>query len=411
MTAVTFYFQVHQPYRLRPYRREDVGRSHRYFHDAENRRLLRRVAERCYLPMNALIRRLIDRTDGRFRCAYSLTGTAIQQMRDWAPGALQSFVDLSETGCVEFLAETSHHSLAFVEDRSEFESQIQEHTLLVEDLFGSRPTTFRNTELVVSNDIARTVERLGFDTLLGEGADRLLGSRSPHRIYRPKGCKRLKLLLRNYVFSDDIAFRFSNRSWPHHPLFADTFASWLHEVPEEDAFIGLFMDYETFGEHQWRETGIFEFMEHLPGYVLENPRFRFATPAEVAAAHDPVGEIDAPEPVSWADQERDLSAWLGNAMQREAHAALYRIRSDVQRAAARGRPGIMRAWRRLTTSDHVYWMCTKFHSDGDVHEYFSPYLSPHDAFVRFMNVLDDLTARAHRALERRSPPRPRKKTR
>lgn len=405
MTAIVFYFQVHQPYRLNPYSSKDVGTGKPCFDDAVNSRIAKRVAERCYLPMNDILRKQIDQTDGRFRCAFSLSGTVIEQLRDWAPGALDSFVSLADTGCVEFLGETSQHSLAFDTDPDEFAAQVEAHASVVTDLFGKRPTTFRNTELCISDGIAQQVEALGFDTLLGEGADRLLGWRSPHFIYQPRVCQKLKLLLRNYVFSDDIAFRFSNREWPHFPLFADTFAGWLHAVPEQAQFLGLFMDYETFGEHQWAETGILEFMEHLPGYVLEDERFTFQTPAEFAATTDPVAYLDLPDVVSWADEERDLSAWLGNAEQQEAHAALYALAPAVREAAAAGKPALLADWRRLTTSDHVYYMCAKADTDGEVHAHFSPYEGPHEAFVRFMSVLDDLRARVEGKASRPAPPK------
>ena len=396
MTAVVFYFQVHQPYRMRAFTAADVGESDDYFDDADNKRLLRRVAERCYVPMNAIIAEAIETTDGAFRCAFSISGTAIRQMRDWCPAALDSFVALAETGNVEFLCETSMHSLAAVADDDEFERQVVEHTATVEDLFGQRPTTFRNTELVISNAIARRVEELGFDVLLGEGADRLLGWRSPHLVYGVEGCDRLKLLLRSYLFSDDIGFRFSNRDWPHYPLFADVFAGWLQGEPDWAEFIGLFMDYETFGEHQWVDTGILEFMRHLPKHVLEDGRLTFATPAETADRHAAVADLDVPDIVSWADQERDLTAWLGNPLQQAAHARLYALARRV-RAVADRHPAIADAWHRLTTSDQVYHMCTKHFSDGEVHKYFSPYLGPHDAFVRFMYILDDLEQRLERA--------------
>ena len=260
-----------------------------------------------------------------------------------------------------------------------------------------RPTTFRNTELCIHEELAQRIEGLGFDVLLGEGWDDLLGWRSAQHVYRPRGCERLKLLLRSYTFSDDIAFRFSNEEWPHHPLYADTFSTWLHEVPERAQFIGLFMDYETFGEHQWAETtGILEFMRYLPRHVLENERFSFQTPAELAASCEPIGELAIPKAVSWADQERDLTAWLGNLMQAEAHRELYAIAAEVYDAALAGHAGLLEDWRRLTTSDHVYYMCTKFFSDGDVHKYFSPYESPHEAYVRFTNVLGDLKSRLAR---------------
>lgn len=391
MTSVVFYFQVHQPFRLRRYTFFDIGRSHDYFDDAENHRILRRVADKCYLPMNALLLRLAREHEGRFRFAYSISGTALDQMELWAPDVLESFQELADTGCVEFLAETSHHSLAFLRDLDEFDRQVTAHADRIEALFGTRPVTFRNTELIVSNEIARRAEELGFRGILGEGADHLLGWRSAHRVYRPEGTQHIKMLLRSYRLSDDIAFRFSNRAWAEWPLPAERFASWVHALPEEEDFVGLFMDYETFGEHQWADTGIFDFMAHLPGALLEAPHVRFRTPGEALAEADPIGRLDVPYLVSWADTERDLTAWLGNPMQ---HAALDALYDAGHRVLASEDEALAAAWRKLTTSDHLYYMCTKWFADGDVHKYFSPYDSPHDAFIAFMNVLDDVRRRA-----------------
>ena len=397
MTDVVFYFQVHQPFRLRRYTFFDIGVSDRYFDDVENARIVRRVAEKCYLPMNALVLHLIEKTGGKFRCAYSVSGTALDQMELWTPETLESFKRLARTGAVEFLAETSHHSLSALFDIEEFKAQVTNQAARIERLFGRKPTGFRNTELVVDERISRAAEEMGFQVILGEGADHLLGWRSPHRVYRPEGCERIKILLRSYKLSDDIAFRFSNRGWGEWPLTADKFAHWVHGVPKADSVIGLFMDYETFGEHQWSETGIFKFMEHMPGEVLKDGRFRFATPSEVAAERDPIARLSIPHPVSWADVERDLTAWLGNTMQHAANKAFYELRPAVIAAAENGAPEVLDNWRRLSTSDHLYYMCTKWFSDGDVHKYFSPYASPHDAFIAFMNVLDDLGRRAEKS--------------
>ena len=389
MKTVVPYFQVHQPFRLRRYTFFDIGRSDRYFDDETNAGILRRVAAKCYLPMNRLVLAAVKAHGGRFRCAYSVTGTALDQMEAWAPEVLDTFRRLADTGCVEFLAETSQHSLASVLDPEEFDLQVREQADRVEALFGRRPTTFRNTELIVSNDIARRAEDLGFDCILGEGADHLLGWRSPRHVYRPEGCDRIRLLLRTYLLSDDIAFRFGHRGPDGQGLTPDGFAARAAALPEEDGVVGLFMDYETFGEHQWEATGIFRFMADLPGAMLR-AGLAFATPAEAARA-DPVARLDIPWPVSWADAERDLTAWIGNDMQRAAQQALYEIGREVRAA---GDPDLLRAWKRLTTSDHAYYMCTKWFSDGDVHKYFSPYATPHDAFIAFMNVLDDLHRRA-----------------
>ena len=389
-TSVVPYFQVHQPFRLRRYTFFDIGVNARWFDDSENERIVKRVAERCYVPMNALLLDLIDRTDGRFRCAFSVSGTALDQMEAWAPEALDGFVRLARTGAVEFLAETSQHSLAFLTDEQEFRAQVRAQADRVERLFGRRPTTFRNTELVIDERVARTAEELGFTALLGEGADHLLGSRSPGHVYGVLGCERLKLLLRTYRFSDDIAFRYSNRSWPGWPLTADKFAASIHALPAAEEVVGLFMDYETFGEHQWKETGILDFLAAMPAAVLADPRFDFRTPSEAVANRTSAGTLSIPHPVSWADAERDLTAWLGNPMQRSANLALYGLLPALRRA---GRDDLTAAWRRLSTSDHLYYMCTKWFSDGDVHKHFSPYSTPHDAFIAFMNVLDDLERR------------------
>ena len=409
MTAVVFYFQVHQPFRLRRFRTFDIGGGSAYFDDELNKMIVERVAERCYLPMNAILRQAIADTAGRFRCSFSLTGTLLEQLEDWAPAALDSFVELARTGSAEVVCETSRHSLASQADPEEFEDQVEAQRARVAELFGQEPKTFRNTEMIVDSDVARRVEDLGFDALLGEGADRLLDWRSPRRVYRPAGCRRLALLLRDYAFSDDIAFRFSNREWPEYPLMADRYASWLHRASAEDVFVGLFMDYETFGEHQNKDTGILEFMKHLPRYVLADPRFYFSTPSEVARENKPIADLELDGPISWADKERDLSAWLGNEMQRSAHRALYELGPKVRQAARRGHPELLQTWRKLTTSDHVYYMSTKWHSDGDVHEYFTPYDSPHDSYIIFMNVLDDLAERVEDALNPPARKKPRSK--
>ena len=390
MTSVVFYFQVHQPYRLERFTTFDVGKGRRFWDDELNRAVMERVAERCYVPMNQVLLDAIERTSGAFRCSFSISGTALQQMEDWAPEALESFQRLAATGAVEILGETSMHSLAALVDVREFRAQARSHAARIEELFGKRPTTFRNTELITDEIIARSVEGLGYRTLLAEGADKLLAGRSPQFVWRPRGCEHLRLLLRSYVPSDDIAYRFSNKGWDAYPLMADAFARGLDELQEGSDFVGLFMDYETFGEHQWEETGIFDFMAALPEQILANPRFDFATPGELADEAEPVGELSYPRAFSWADEERDLSAWLGNPMQRAAHEALYALAPAVRDS---GRADLLLDWRRLTTSDHVYYMATKQHSDAEVHEYFSPYDTPHDAFILFMNVLDDVRAR------------------
>lgn len=399
MPSVCFYFQVHQPYRLRHYGVFDVGRRHDYFDAKLDEAVMRKVAAKCYRKMNALVEELVARTDGRFRAAYSITGTALEQMERWAPDVIESFQRLAQTGAIEFLAETYHHSLSFIGARDEFDEQVELHSAKIEQLLGVRPRVFRNTELIFSNAVARRVHDLGFAGVLAEGADRVLGWRSPHFLYTAKGTPDLPVLLKSYRLSDDIAFRFGNRGWEGWPLTPEKFASWLQRVNGGGEAINLFMDYETFGEHQWAETGIFEFMRALPEAVLAQRDLKFATPSEVIAEFAPRAELDVHDFVSWADTERDLSAWLGNAMQSSALEALYALRENV---LASGDPRALEDFRRLTTSDHFYYMCTKFFADGDVHKYFSPYESPYEAHIAFMNALSDLSLRVGGAGLRRA---------
>lgn len=396
MPAVCFYFQVHQPYRLRPYTFFDIGANPFYEDEDANCDILLKVARKCYLPMNDVLLELVRRHEGRFNISFSLSGTAIDQFEEYAPEVLESFQALARTGCVEFLDETYCHSLSFLFSRGEFRNQVLRHRKRIEDLFGQSPRVFRNTELIYNNDVAREVEALGYDAILAEGADHVLGWRSPNWLYQPAGCTRLKLLLKNYALSDDIAFRFSNRDWPEWPLTAEKFAAWAHAVNTQGDLINLFMDYETFGEHQWASTGIFDFMRALPEAILRHPDFSFKTPSEAADSLAPRARLDVPQYMSWADAERDLTAWLGNDMQHDAIHALYACEAQVR---ALDDADVTRAWRRLQTSDHFYYMCTKWFSDGDVHKYFNPYGTPYDAYINFMNVLADFRLR----LDARAP--------
>lgn len=393
MTQIVFTFEVHQPHRLRPYRVFDIGRDGAYFDDRGNREILRRVAYKSYLPMNKLLFDAIERTNGGFRFGMSLSGTVLEQLEAWAPEVLETFQALVATGAVELLTETSHHSLVFLDDAEAFAEQVQLHRERVQRLFGVRPRVFRHTELALSNELAQRVEAMGFDGVLGEGVDRVLGDRDAHQVVRPAGCDHLKALLRSYRLSDDIAFRFSDRRWAHHPLSADRYAAWLHELPADADVVGLFMDYETFGEHQGFETGIFAFMQALPDAVLADDRFAFTTPSEAIDAATEPAPLDIPWVTSWADAERDLSAWLGNAMQRSAAQAIHALAPLARAAEDNGRADLTEAWRRLTTSDHLYYMSTKADEDGAVHGYFSPYATPYDAFITFMNVVEDLGRR------------------
>ena len=390
-TSVVLYFHVHQPFRLRrDYSFFDIGRRSTYFDDALNAKIVRRVAERCYVPMTDVLRRGVERTGGRFRVALSITGTLLDQWERWAPDALDAFRALVATGGVELVAETSHHSLASESNLREFREQVRAHAARLERTFGVAPRSFRNTELVFDDRTARAAESLGFRAILAEGAARLLRKRSTYAVHRPLGCRKIGVLTRSYRHSDDIAFRFADRAWHGNPLTATEFARDLAAVPRDAKVIGLFMDFETAGEHQAASSGILDFFAQMPEAVLATDRLTFATPSEAVRDHPPTGVVRASKPVSWADQERDLSAWLGNDMQRSAHEALYDVLPAVRRT---GRSDLLRSWRRLSTSDHVYYMCTKHFSDGDVHKYFSPYDAPHTAFVAFMNALDDLRRR------------------
>jgi len=403
MASVVFYFQVHQPYRLRRY--SVFSTDPFYFDNAENERILRKVADKCYRPATTRILDLVRRHDRRFRVAFSISGTCLEQLRAWAPDVVDTFKALADSGACEFINETSHHSLSFLFSRPEFDEQVRIQERMVRDTFGQVPTTFRNTELIYSDALAEHITQLGrHRAILCEGVDRLLGYRSPNYLYVPPRLpgqsddlaeRPLRLLLKNYRLSDDVAFRFSNRGWKEWPLTAEKFAHWVNQINGDGYVCNLFMDYETFGEHQWADTGIFEFLDALPGKVYDvNPGHNdFETPRHALGRYEPVGEYAVPTPISWADTERDLSAWLGNPLQDSAVAALYALEAPVKERHQAGDPYVLEDWRKLTTSDHLYYMCTKYWADGDVHKYFSPYDSPYDAYINFMNVLDNLKVR------------------
>ncbi len=395
MTAVCLYFQVHQPRRIKRYRLFDVGNDHEYFNDAAERdtnngKVLRKVADKCYLPANETLLHML-RTYPDFKAAFSISGIALEQFEEYAPEVIESFRRLVATGRVELLSETYYHSLAFLRSPAEFREQVRMHDDKIQELFGVTPYVFRNTELIYRNDIAHLVADMGYLGMLAEGADHLLGWRKPTYVYHAKGDPQFRLLLKHYKLSDDIAFRFSNRSWEEWPLTAPKFAQWVHAHDGDGYVVNLFMDYETFGEHQWEDTGIFSFLRAMPGDILAREGARFVTPTEAMTEFAPVGELDAPHYVSWADVERDLTAWQGNAIQHDALRALFSLEGDVK---ATGNSELLRDWRRLSTSDHFYYMCTKWFSDGDVHRYFSPYESPYEAYIAYMNVLNDVRVRA-----------------
>ncbi|MEN6387055.1 MAG: glycoside hydrolase family 57 protein [Phycisphaerales bacterium] len=408
MSSVCFYFQVHQPFRLRNYTIFDNGTN--YYDDFKNAQICRKVADKCYLPANRLMLELIKKYNGKFRISYSITGVILEQLEKYAPDALDTFKQLADTGCVEFLAETYYHTLSSLYSHNEFTAQVDLHIAAIQKYFSQTPRIFRNTELVYNNQIAELIESMGrFDAIIAEGADHILGYKSPNFVYQPLRCKNLKLLLKNYRLSDDIAFRFSNQGWADWPLTAPKFAQWVDAINGCGYTVNLFMDYETFGEHQWESTGIFNFLRHLPEEILKHPDNNFKTPSEVVKAFPASETLDIPYTVSWADIERDLSAWLGNPMQHNALTEIYKLEDSIKSAAD---DALIADWRKLQTSDHFYYMCTKWFSDGDVHKYFNPYDSPYDSYINFMNVMDNLNTRCSDilSLKKMTSGRPQKKT-
>jgi alpha-amylase len=391
--AIVLYLHVHQPYRIRHYSLFDAGVNHDYF-DAQyadptsNKRIIHKVAEKSYLPTNQRLLTLLQKHP-EFRLSLSITGTVIEQLQKWAPEALQSFKELCATGRVEIVAETYHHSLAFFYSRKEFEAQVAMHKRKVQEVFGQTPQVFRNTELSYNNDIAYWADQAGYKGILAEGWDKVLGWRSPNFVYQPSYTQKIRLLMKNYHLSDDIAFRFGDRNWSQWPLTADKFTHWLNGTHHATNF-NLFMDYETFGEHQWEASGIFDFLELLPSSWLKTEGNSFMTVSEAIDAFEPADTIDTPLTTTWADTERDLSAWVGNNMQKQAIQALYDMEANIFKT---GDLALIEDWRRLQTSDHFYYMCTKWFHDGDIHAYFSPYENPYDAFIAFMNAYHDMQYR------------------
>jgi len=390
MRSICLYFQVHQPFRLRTYRFFNIGSDHHYYDDYQNRHIIRRVAEKSYLPANHLMLSLIKEFGTAFKVTYSISGTALEQLQTYVPDVIKSFRQLADTGQVEFIAETYAHSLASLGNKDEFVRQVEMHASKIEELFGKRPTTFRNTELIYSDTIGEMVAEMGFHTMLTEGAKHVLGWKSPNYMYCNNINPKLKVLLRNFRMSDDLTFRFSNQDWSEWPLTTEKFVKWLNKIEKKEEVVNLFLDYETIGEHQWKETGIFDFFKHLPATVFSNSNFTFSTPERLYQQLQPVAAISVPHPISWADEERDLTAWLGNELQDEAFGKLYSYEGKVKQCIDQE---IHRDWIYLQTSNHFYYMCTKWFSAGEVHKYFNPYGSPYEAFINYMNVLSDFMIR------------------
>lgn len=395
--GIVLYLHVHQPFRVRDYTVFDTAINHDYFNEPainierNNEQIFKKVADKSYRPMNALLEKLLNNHPD-FKLSLSITGTFIEQAEMWAPDVIESFKRLIDTGRVEIVAETYYHSLAFFYSQTEFEHQVEAHRQKIRDLFGVETKVFRNTELSYNDSMAKWAENYGFKGILAEGWDPILQWRSPNHMYRPAGTKNISLLLKNYRLSDDVAFRFSDKDWVGWPLSADKYNEWVNTSANDKSIVNLFMDYETFGEHQWHDTGIFDFYETFVGKWLDNPDNTFYTVSGAIDEFEPVAEISMPNTVTWADTERDLTAWLGNSMQQEALKYIYAMENDILRTKDLA---LISDWRKLQTSDHFYYMCTKWFTDGDVHAYFSPYKSPYEAFLCYMNVVRDLRWRLH----------------
>ncbi|MEI6128148.1 MAG: glycoside hydrolase family 57 protein [Pseudomonadota bacterium] len=388
--AVCIAFESHRPYLLRPYSFFDIGKEHRYDDDEGNRKIINKIADNCYIPANRVLLELMRQYGGEFRLAFSLSGVFLEQLEMYRPDVIASFQELGLTGCVEFLSESYYHSFAFLSSSRDFSEQVAMQDQKIRELFGQKPVTLKYTELFYSNALALLAEEMGYQTILADGNEKILGLRSPNFVYHPAGLGNLTLLLKNNGLSDDIALRFGDSQWSEYPLKADKFAVWLQQLRESSDVINLFMDYETFGEHQRQETGIFEFMRALPREIMERSGFRFQKPTEATRDHAPAAQLDLSNPLSRAGRERDLSAWLGNVMQQDAIRALYDLEDPVR---AKNDAALLNDWRKLQASDHFYYMNTERLVEKDVSKPFTPYESPYDAYINYMNIMDDFSRR------------------
>lgn len=394
MNRLTLYFQVHQPRRLNQFSFFDIGTGRDYFDDDQNKKIMSRIAKNCYLPANRLLLKLIKKYPA-IRITFSISGSALNQLEAFAPEALESFQKLAATGAVEILSETYYHSLSFLISKDEFESQIRKHAEKVKQLFGIRPAVFRNTELIYNDEIGRTVADLGFKGILVDGIDKILIGRSPNDLYQHPD-RSLRIMLRNFPLSDDIAFRFNQKDWNEWPLTSKKYVTWLETILAKENLITLGLDYETFGEHQKASSGIFRFLESTLTMIARHKKIQMATPSEVIKQLPPAASLKVQESISWADENRDLSAWLGNDLQRDAFNTLKKMEESLKNIK---HPDLLRTWRYLQTSDHFYYMSTKTGNDGGVHNYFSPYASPYTAFMNYMNVLTDLSLQLEKQKE------------
>lgn len=389
MKAICFYFQIHQPFRLKKYRFFDIGNDHYYYDDFANDDIITRIAQRSYIPAAESLLRMIENSNGKFRCAISISGVALEQCEQYVPEFIDLLKKLADTGKVEFLAETYAHSLSSLTDYDEFINQVKVHNEKLHEMFGVKPKVLRNTELVYCDEMAPVIASMGYKGIITEGAKHILGWKSPNYVYSAVSAPKLKLLLKNDKLSDDIAFRFSNTEWDAYPLTADKYIDWIASTPDEEQIINLFMNLETFGGMQGRETGIFQFLEALPRFASERG-IDFLTPSDAIAKLKPVGELSVLHPISWADEARDTSAWLGNKLQNEAFNKLYSVAERVRLCDDRR---LKQDWYYLQASDHLFYMSTKNLADGVVHSHFSPYETPFQAFTNYMNVLSDFIVR------------------
>jgi alpha-amylase len=390
MPSICFYFQVHQPYRLRKYTFFDIGRNHNYENTHKNTRIIQKAARKCHLPLNDLIFQLIKRFNGKFKVAYSISGITLDQFQEYAPEVLDSFKRLADTGCVEFLNETYYHSLSFLFSKSEFKEQVTIHKDRIKELFGQTSKVFINTGLIYNNELAACIEEMGYQAILAEGTDHILGSKSPNFVYQPATCHKIKLFLNNYPLSDDIACQFSNSRQDGYTSLADSFENWIHEIKTDSETVNLFIHYRTFGTHLRRDTDIFNFMEVLVEKILSHPDCNFITPAEEAEMRNPVALIDVPHFISREAPERDLTAWMGNDMQCDALEAVYSLTDGVKRTNS---PELLNTWRRLQMADHFYYMFTKKSNTGSTKTCSNLYNDPYESYINYMNILVDFTRR------------------
>jgi len=390
MKTICLNFQIHQPFRYRKYRFFDIGNDSYYYDDYANETILRKIADNCYLPANNILLKQIKKCKGKFKVSFSISGVALDQFRLLAPEVIDSFKELAATGAVEFLSGTYANSLVSLVDEQLFAKQVKAHDDLIELFFGQKPKVFRNSEMIYSDELGDLIYRMGFETVLTEGAKHILGWKSPNYLYCNALNPRQKVLMRNHRLSDDLSFRFSNSSWNEYPLTAAKMTNWLVDLPKNEELVNIFLNYETFGEIQKKKSGIFDFLESLPEMILKTKELTFSTPSEVVKTLQPVSAVHVLHPISWADEERDLSAWLGNELQKEAFNHLYALKERVKKCTDQK---IQKDWLYLQSNDHLYYMCTKFFSDGEVHKFFNPYGNPYEAFINYMNVLSDFTLR------------------